>query len=149
MAPSPSLTLLVIEDGTEYAEFARLFLGADVEVVAARSLAEALSACSAGRIDAMLVDLRFERAPRETLVGDPDDVARRLFAGDRERALRWIKDQQGTVVLGELRRAGHMQRAVFVHDFPPQRLANLKKLYGDVDAVPGFDAEAIGRALRR
>jgi hypothetical protein len=139
--------VLLIEDGGEYEEFARLFLADACELEAAHSAREALAAVAASRFDAFLVDLRFERAPREDLVGDLDDVARRLFAGDLSRALRWLKDQQGTLVLAELRRAGHAQPAVFVHDFPPQRLANLRRLYGDVRAVPGFDASAIREAL--
>ena len=136
--------LLVVEDGTEYEEFARTFLGARFDVVAARSAAEAIEALKREAIDALLVDLRFERAPTSALVGDVDATARRLFGGDRTRALRWVKDQQGTLVLAEIRKAGFAQRAVFVHDFPPERLANLGKLYGDVHAVPGFDAAAIG-----
>ena len=106
-----------------------------------------ISAASGSRFDAFLVDLRFERAPEAALIGGVEDTANRLFGGDRARALRWLKDQQGTLVLAELRRAGHAQPAVFVHDFPRQRLENLRRLYGDVRAVPGFDAAAIRAAL--
>lgn len=141
------MKLLLVEDGHEYEEFARVFLADAFEIEAARSAAEALERAARTRFDAFLVDLRFERAPEQALVGDVEDVARRLFAGDRARALRWLKDQQGTLVLAELRRAGHAQRAVFVHDFPRQRLENLRRLYGDVRAVPGFDAAAIRAAL--
>lgn len=141
------MKLLLVEDGHEYEEFARLFLSDAFEIEAARSAAEALERAARTRFDAFLVDLRFERAPEDALVGDVDDVARRLFAGDRVRALRWLKDQQGTLVLAELRRAGHAQPAVFVHDFPRQRLENLRRLYGDVRAVAGFDAAAIREAL--
>jgi hypothetical protein len=137
--------LLVIEDGDEYEEFARLFLGDRFEIRAAHSASEALAAASA--CDALLIDLRFERAPPEVLLGDAADAARRLFAGDLERARRWLKDQQGTLILGALREAGHAQPAVFVHDFPPRRLQNLRALYGRVGAVPSFDAAAIVRAL--
>lgn len=135
--------MLVVEDGTEYEEFAKTFLGERFEVRAARSAGEALSALRSEPADVLFVDLRFERAPAEVLVGDVETTARRLFGGDRARALRWIKDQQGTLVLAELRKAGFAQRAIFVHDFPPERLANLAKLYGDVHAVPSFDASAI------
>ena len=147
------MRLLLIEDGHEYGEFARHFLAERFEIVAAHSGAEARARLEAsrgdasGRIDALLVDLRFERARTEDLVGDLPDLARRMFAGDLERARRWAKDQQGTLILAELRKAGFAQRAVFVHDFPPDRLANLRKLYGEVRAVPGFDAEAIAVAL--
>jgi len=136
--------MLVVEDGTEYEEFAKAFLGDRFDVVAARSASEALRVLRTDHVDVLLVDLRFERAPVEALVGDVDSTARRLFGGDRARALRWIKDQQGTLVLAEIRRAGFSQRAVFVHDFPKERLGNLAKLYGDVHAVASFDAAAIG-----
>ncbi len=139
--------MLVVEDGTEYEEFANTFLGARFLVVAAHSATEAIEQLRSRSVDALLVDLRFERAPSDLLVGDVDATARRLFGGDSVRALRWIKDQQGTLVLAEIRKAGFRQRAVFVHDFPSERLKNLAKLYGDVHAVPGFDAAAIGAVL--
>ncbi len=138
--------LLVIEDGTEYAEFARLFLR-EFAVEAALTCAAALDALAARGADALLIDLRFERAQPEALVGDLDATARRLFAGDRERALRYLKDQQGALILGELRAAGHAQRAVFIHDLPPRRLENLRRLYGAVAAIPTFDAAALREAL--
>lgn len=141
------MKVLLIEDGTEYEEFARLFLSDTCVFEAVHSGAEALIRAAATQFDAFLLDLRFERAPEDALSGDVDGVARRLFANDRSRALRWIKDQQGTLVLAELRQAGHHQRAVFVHDFPRERLMNLRRLYGDVRAVPTFDALAIREAL--
>lgn len=141
--------LLVIEDGSEYEEFARLFLAERFEIRGAHTAVEALAVARGATVVAMLVDLRFERARSEDLVGDVAHVAGRMFGGDHARALRWLKDQQGTLVLGELRKAGFAQRAVFVHDFAPERLANLRKLYGDVDAVPTFDAPAIKNALTR
>jgi hypothetical protein len=58
-----------------------------------------------------------------------------------------LQDQQGTLILAELRAAGFAQPALFVHDLPPRRLANLRRLYGAVDAVPALDAAAIRRAL--
>ena len=139
--------LLVIEDGAEYAEFAQLFLGDAFDIRAARSARDALALLADPGADALLVDLRFDRASREDLVGDVDDTAARLFGGDRARALRHLQDQQGALVLGALRAAGHTQRAVFVHDFPPRRLANLRALYGEVHAVPSFDASALRAAL--
>jgi hypothetical protein len=138
--------LLVIEDGDEYAEFARLFLR-DFAVAAAHSAAEALAALRDAGADALLVDLRFDRAPAAALVGDLDATAARLFGGDRVRALGYLQDQQGTLILAALRDAGFSQPALFVHDLPPRRLANLRQLYGAVDAVPSLDAAAIRRAL--
>lgn len=141
--------LLVVEDGHEYAEFARLFLGDVYDISAAHSAEGALAILDSTGADVLLVDLRFDRAAPEGLVGDVDETARRLFGGDRARALRHLQDQQGALVLGALRTKGHGQRAVFVHDFPPRRLENLRKLYGDVDAVASFDAAAIRAALGR
>jgi CheY-like chemotaxis protein len=138
--------LLVIEDGDEYVAFARVFLR-EFAVEAAQSAAAALAALAARGADALLIDLRFDRAPAHVLVGDVDGTAARLFAGDRARATRYLADQQGTLILAALRAAGHAQPALFVHDFPPRRLANLQRLYGAVDAVPSLDAAAIQRAL--
>jgi DNA-binding NarL/FixJ family response regulator len=141
--------LLVIEDGTEYEEFARLFLSDRFEVASAHSAREALELAASRPIDAMLIDLRFERACDEDLIGDVEGTAGRLFAGDRARAGRWLKEQQGTLILGALREAGHHQPALFVHDFAPRRVANLRTLYGRVAAVPSFDASAIARELEK
>lgn len=138
--------LLVIEDGDEYAEFARVFL-AELEVAAAHSVADALAILRTRGADALLIDLRFDRAPAAALTGDVAATAERLFAGDSERALRYLQDEQGTLILADLRAAGFAHRALFVHDFPPRRLANLRRLYGDVDAVPALDAATIRRAL--
>lgn len=140
--------LLVIEDGDEYREFAEMFLEG-WQIVQAKTAAQALEVLGRGDVAAMLVDLRFERAAPADLTGDVDGTARRMFGGDRERALRWLKDQQGTLVLAKIRAAGHAQRAVFVHDFPRERLANLRRLYGDVESVPAFDAASIREALGR
>ncbi len=147
MTAAPDRALLVVEDGHEYEEFARLFLSDAFRVEACRSGDEALASARRLAPDAFLLDLRFERAPAEALLGDVDGTASRLFAGDRVRALRYLKEQQGALVLGHLRAAGYDAPAVFVHDFPPRRLANLRRLYGRVDAVPTFDAARIRTAL--
>jgi CheY-like chemotaxis protein len=138
--------LLVIEDGDEYAEFARVFL-ADLDIAAAHSAKDALAILRTRGADALLIDLRFDRAPAGALVGDVAATAQRLFGGDSERALRYLQDEQGTLILADLRAAGFAQRALFVHDFPPRRLANLRRLYGDVDAVAALDAATIRGAL--
>jgi hypothetical protein len=140
-------SLLVIEDGAEYLEFAKFSLGDVFELRSARSGAQALAEAARGGVVAMLIDLRFDRAAPEALVGDLEATAARLFAGDRARALRHLQDQQGALILAELRAAGHAQPAVFIHDFPPRRLANLRRLYGAVEAVPSFDARVLRRVL--
>lgn len=138
----------MIEDGSEYTEFARLYFADAFAVETARSAAEALAVlASPAGAEVMLVDLRFDRAPVEVLVGDVEAVSRRLFGGDRDRALRHLQDEQGTLILAAIRAAGHAQRAVFVADMPPRRLHNLRRLYGDVHAVPSFDAAALREVL--
>jgi hypothetical protein len=120
--------LLIIEDGDEYTEFARLFLGADLVIRQARSLAQTLRALSQEEIHALLIDLRFDRATPEALCGDLAATAAQLFGGDQARALRYLKDQQGALILAQVRAQGHAQPAVFIHDFPPRRLQNLQRL---------------------
>jgi hypothetical protein len=139
--------ILVIEDGNEYEEFARLFLGDRCEISAAHSAAEALLWLEKNAASGFIVDLRFDRAPDELLIGDVGKTAARLFAGDHAAATSYLKDNQGVLILGEIRRAGHDQPAVLVQALPERRLENLKRLYGNVATVPSFDAAAIGRAL--
>jgi hypothetical protein len=138
--------LLVIEDGDEYAEFARVFLR-DLTISSAHSAATAIELLRQEGADALLIDLRFDRAPVEALVGDVAATAARLFGGDDERALRYLQDEQGMLILSQLRAAGFTQPALFVHDLAPRRLANLRRLYGAVSAVSQLDAAAIRRAL--
>jgi CheY-like chemotaxis protein len=139
--------LLVIEDGHEYEEFAKLFLAEAFDIVGARSAEEALASIGERPPDAILLDLRFDRTPKEALIGSIEETAQRLFAGNTDRALRYLREQQGALVLSEIREAGCDAPAVFVHDFPKRRLANLRKMYGAVEAVASFDAAAILDAL--
>lgn len=139
--------LLVIEDGSEYSEFARLFLQPEYAIRQATSAASTLLVLRQQPIAGLLIDLRFDRAPTSELIGDVTATAAQLFGGNQGRALRYLQDQQGILILAELRRQGFQQGAVFVHDFPQRRLQNLQKLYGAVQAVPTFDAAAIRRAL--
>jgi hypothetical protein len=140
-------TLLVIEDDDEYAEFARLFLGARFHVAAAKRLCDALACLRTLPVDGLLIDVRFDRAPASDLIGDVSATATRLFAGDRERALRHLQEQQGILILAELRAAGFGQKAVFIHEFLPRRLENLRRLYAPICALPAFDAAALLQAL--
>jgi hypothetical protein len=136
--------LLVIEDGDEYVGFVHALLP-DVPCTSARNAAEALERASGA--SSYLVDLRFDRIDPSTLVGELRVVARELFGGDEDRAARHLVDEQGIYILKALRRAGHDGRAIFVHDFTPRRLGHLRDRYGDVVAMPSFDAAALRSAL--
>lgn len=138
-------TLLVIEDGDDYIAFARLFLADRFYPVAAKSLREALPFAEEAR--AILLDLRFDLSPLEDLIGDTAETAARLFGGDHTRALAYLRENQGILILARLREAGCRAGALIINDLPPRRLENLQKLYGAVRAVPDFDAQAIRAAF--
>jgi hypothetical protein len=140
-------TLLVIEDGNEYTDFARLFLGAHFQILSEKRCADTLACLRSQVVDGLLIDVRFDRAPEADLIGDVAATAARLFAGDRERSLRHLQDQQGVLILAELRAAGFKQKAVFIHEFLPRRLENLRRLYGPICALPAFDAAALLQVL--
>jgi CheY-like chemotaxis protein len=139
--------ILVVEDGREYIDFFRLFLARDYEYLEARSGGTALERLAEARVDLVVMDMRFERCPAPDLLGDVAEVAASYFGGDLGRAARYVEDNQGALIVAELRRRGHDQPVLFVSDMPERRLANLKRLYGHVRAVPGFDAAAIRREI--
>ncbi len=140
------MNLLVIEDGHEYSEFVAVFFR-DWQARRATSAGEALALLAAAPVDAFLMDLRWTQGDEAALTGDLEGTATRLFAGDRARARHYLLDHQGTFILAALRAAEHHQPALFINDLAPRRLANLRTLYGDVRAVPRFDAAAMRAAL--
>ena len=75
-----------------------------------------------------------------------DRSAHRLWEG-LNPTVRHLQDQQGVLILAELRAAGFGQRAVFIHEFLPRRMENLRRLYGPIVALPTFDSAAVMRAL--
>jgi hypothetical protein len=139
--------IIIIEDGDEYEAFANLFLSDRCNIRAFRSASAALNGLAKTPADGFLLDLRFDRSPETELAGDPEKTAQRLFAGDREAGMRYLREHQGTFALAALRQAGYYARALFVHDFPKGRLENLRRLYGDVQAVTSFDAASIRAAF--
>lgn len=143
--------LLIVEDGTEYIDFFRLFLKDEHEYLHAQSCEGALAALGADAVAGLVLDMRFDRTPLEELVGDVDQVAKTYFGGDLVRGQRYVQDNQGTMILARLREEGHAAPALFISDLPKRKLENLRKLYGAVFSVPTFDAAAIraelGRAL--
>ena len=139
--------ILIVEDGDEYTRFARLFLSEGCALRSARSAAEALAVLAIETADGFLLDLRFDRSAESELTGEIEGTASRLFGGDRAESVKYLKEHQGALVLNEIRRAGHLARAVFIHDFPARRLENLRRLYGDVVSFPSFDATQIRKAF--
>ena len=120
--------VLVVEDGTEYSDNLVQFLGDDFAFTRAGDGPTALAMLAEATWDAVFLDMRFDRAER--LLGDLDALVDR-FAGDRERARRFLEDNQGTYVLAAIREAGHSAPVLFSYDFDgePRRLQNLERRY--------------------
>jgi hypothetical protein len=103
-------TFVVCEDGSEYIDRFRRFLGDDVDFVAAQDCgqAHALVAGAAG----LLLDLDFRRTPPEKLVDERGPASRPLDAGTRAR----LAETQGILILRQLRAAGVVCPAVLFAD---------------------------------
>jgi CheY-like chemotaxis protein len=138
--------LLVVEDGTEYTEaFARLASndsGLPVELIRAGDAAEAARILRERRVDAVFLDVVFDRTPPDRLAGDLEREIRR-FGGDRARAVRHLAENQGFYLFNEL--APVLREAipvVIAYDFSvePERLAALRqrweRLSGVADGTP-------------
>lgn len=144
----PQKTLLIIEDGDEYLRFFSRYL-TDYRYLQARDLPTCLQHLKGNpRPDALILDLRFDRVPRENLCGDPEEIADEFFGGDMDSAWRHIVDNQGFLILQHLREEDHQQPALLISEIPSRRLQNLRRLYGALSAVPSFDKRQIARALQ-
>jgi len=136
-------TLLIVEDGREYLDFFELFLEKDYRYLHAQSGRRAIEHLAVEEVALVVLDMRFERSPAEDLLGDVQDIAVKYFGGDLGRAHRFLEENQGTLVLAELRSRGHAQPVLFVSDMASRKLQNLRDLYGRVHAVANFDAAVI------
>ena len=142
--------VLVIEDGTEYVDAIRSLAARDpVELVRAADVHEARRTIAERRVDAVFLDVVFDRAPPEKLAGDLEVLIRR-FGGDRSRAERHLAENQGFYVLNEL--AGILPTAtplVIAYDFSaePDRLAALRRAHPNLSGLP--DGTPISEVLRR
>ena len=98
-------TVLVVEDGTEYTDAFRDLApsgaGSPIELVRAADFGEARRVLADRAVDAVFLDVVFDRTPTEQLRGDLAEVIRR-FGGDRRRAERHLAENQGFYLLNEL-----------------------------------------------
>lgn len=140
-------TILIVEDGTEYLDFFKLFIMKEHDYLHAQSGGAAIRILDGEPIDMVVLDMRFDRCEPDELLGDVKKVASDYFGGDMGRSQRYIEENQGTLVLGAMREADHHVPVLFVHDMPRRKLENLRKLYGRVHAVSHFDAAAIRREI--
>ncbi len=134
-------TILIVEDGDEYLE-ALTALGAACNWVQARSAADAGARVAREPVACVVLDMRFDRIPREHLAGDLTATVRQV-GGDVERAWRYLAQHQGLFVLAELRSAGWQGPALLAYDFTREarRFDALRSLYAPIDWI-GDDASA-------
>jgi CheY-like chemotaxis protein len=149
-----SMRILVIEDGTEYVECFVRFL-ADFQFERAGSGPQALTALEQARAEgrpyeAVVLDMRFDRAPQAELLGDIAEAAER-FGGDVVKGRHFLEEHQGTYVLSALRTAGHRLPVLMSHDFSaePRRWERLSAKHAPLAFVPDSASPAdIGQQLR-
>lgn len=134
-------TILIVEDGDEYLQ-ALTALGAACNWVQARSAAAAIALLAAEPVACVVLDMRFDRIPREHLAGDLAATIRQV-GGDSERAWRYLAQHQGLFVLAELRSAGWHGKALLAYDFTREarRFDALRSQYAPIDWI-GDDASA-------
>ena len=101
---------VVCEDGDEYLQRFRRFLGEAFDFLPARDFAEALAA--AGAADGLLLDLDFRRTPPEDLVDERGPAPAPLDAGTRAR----LAETQGILILRRLRAAAVTLPAILFAD---------------------------------
>jgi hypothetical protein len=104
------LRFLVCEDGAEYLERFRRFLGDSFDFLPAHDFREAHAA--AADADALLLDLDFRRTPPERLVDEQGLAPAPLDPGTRSR----LAETQGILILRRLRAAGVTLPAVLFAD---------------------------------
>jgi hypothetical protein len=135
-------TILVVEDGTEYTDAFRELAATPLELLRASDLEEAQRLLAERAVDAVFLDVVFDRTAPGKLSGNREGLIRR-FGGDRERAERHLAENQGFYLVNELAPllpAGIP--VVLAYDFSaePGRLAALREkcatLSGIADGAP-------------
>jgi hypothetical protein len=104
------LRFVVCEDGAEYVERFRRFLGESFDFIPAHDFSEALAAAASA--DGLLFDLDFRRTPADRLVDEQGAAPAPLDAGTRTR----LAETQGILILRRLRAAGVALPAVLFAD---------------------------------
>jgi CheY-like chemotaxis protein len=121
-------TILVVEDGTEYTDaFQRLVAHDSVEVVRAGDRAEATRVLGERRVDALFLDVVFDRLAPEKL------------AGDRNVGEHRLAENQGFYLLSELAPLLPPGTPIMIaYDFSaePERLAALRAAHESLSGVP-------------
>jgi ActR/RegA family two-component response regulator len=128
--------VLIVEDGDEYLENIRRFAKGP-NYFQAHSGAEALEFLAAHEISLVVLDMRFDRVPVSTLLGDIDKACREH--GSVEKAYRHLAHNQGLYILSALRERGYAELPVILaYDFTrePRRFAHLARLHPSLTWLP-------------
>jgi hypothetical protein len=104
------LRFVVCEDGDEYLERFRRFLGEAFDFLPAHDFSEAQAA--AANADGLLLDLDFRRTPADCLVDEQGPAPAPLDAGTRAR----LAETQGILILRRLRAARVTSPAILFAD---------------------------------
>ena len=143
--------VLVVEDGVEYTDaFERLRGGGkQADFVRAGNAGEARQILSDRKVDAVFLDMVFDRTPPEQLVGDvPGLIAR--FGGDRARAIDYLARHEGFYLIRELSSVIPTgARVILAYDFSsdPERLSALRANLPALEGLP--EGIALSQLLTR
>ena len=140
--------VLVVEDGTEYIDAFRRLAGADetFEFLRAGDAGEARRILAERPVDAIFLDVAFDRIPPERLEGAIEPLAEERFGGDRLRAQRHLASQQGFYIAAALVDSIRRGTRVFIaFDFSaePERLEALRT------GLPGLEGMREGTPISR
>jgi ActR/RegA family two-component response regulator len=128
--------VLIVEDGDEYLENIRRFAPGP-NYLQAHSGSEALALLAAHEIALVVLDMRFDRVPVSTLLGDIDKACR--DHGSVEKAYRHLAHNQGLYILAALREHGHAELPVILaYDFTrePRRFSHLARMHPSLTWLP-------------
>jgi hypothetical protein len=104
------LRFVVCEDGAEYLDRFRRFLGESFDFLPAHDFAEARAAADGAH--GILLDLDFRRTPADQLVDEQGPAPAPMDAGTRAR----LAETQGILILRRLRAAGVALPAILFAD---------------------------------
>jgi hypothetical protein len=152
----PRRTVLVVEDGTEYTDAFRSLVANDsrdsLDLLRAGDGEEARRILAERRVDALFLDVVFDRTPSDRLLGNLEDLIRR-FGGDRRRAERHLAENQGFYLFNELAPLlPSSVPVVLAYDFSlePERLAALRRTSGRLSGVTdGTPISEVLESLRK
>lgn len=115
--PRPPRRFVVCEDGTEYIDRFRKFLGESFDFTPAGDFATARAALAGA--DGLLLDLDFRRTPPTRLIDEQGRSAAALDAGSRAR----LAETQGILILRRLRADGVTAPAILFADIDDDKQA--------------------------